>query len=115
MQSWDLETSASDSFLDHNDSLDYKMVVLTQLSAKTTMDLFKKLVDSNEESLILPPIFKSKEIQIILVSYLFLTFAERCQYVLILLIYSASIVIGGLDLTLTTSAQLWVFGAFAMW
>lgn len=37
--------------------------------------------------------------QLILVNYLFLAFAERCQYVLVPLIYSTSVEIGGLGLT----------------
>jgi len=61
--------------------------------------LLKNPVDPAEEVVTLRSVLKSREMQFILVNYLFLAFAERCQYVLVPLIYSTSVEIGGLGLT----------------
>jgi MFS family permease len=94
--------SSTDTLLSHNNSVDYGTVSARRLpsssSSVSSPDSRKNSGGLNSEDTTLSSVLKSQEMQFIIINYLFLTFTEMASSVLMPLVYSTEIKLGGLGL-----------------
>lgn len=91
---------SADTLLSSTNGADYGTTGSTRChspaSSGSSLDSCRKLENSSTDSPTLRSVLKSKTLQLIIINYILLTFTDACYNVLIPLIYSTPIELGGL-------------------